>query len=657
MIYIGMNTETLLKLLKTTNETQKDGTLKIKIEDTLQNYITYFKNDERYVGKLTSETFTENKKNYIRYLFDGASFSVNNSDNVILQALIDIENDTITLKKVNDVVKAIKFICNENKTCLDVKNDVQSENISLKYQPEFDEIESLLDEITNDDTIKAKNDWSEYRDWKNIYALKTYNADGEVTGIDSCYDNIVQWLENFPKTKGRIKYNDKSKRVEFNNKIYGDNDVHSIMGWLNKYFIRKYSNVKGLNEAIKGCANKHHYNPFKQYLDSLNYDDSKDWIKYLLDEVLKCEFTDEYGELFYEELRLWLYAAVKRVYEPGCKFDNILVFVSENGGTGKTSMIEQLFKINNTDYAKTVDASQQLNMNDRFFQQCSCNVCVNFDEVAMKSANVNKIKTMLTQTSDEWHTLYAVADEPVKRDFVFAGSTNNTDFLKDYTSMFERRWWIIKVTEDTTNGIRVNTMFNDEELNLRDKIWAQVKHMYDNKQINALYITQGSALGLKLEALQRGYKASNNESYEEIKQILNMHWGFTDDKRFVNIDNFVKQYKFGDVADYCKRRNKEIYDNLQNEHYTQRPEDVYYRFYGKVDRWPITSLYNLLDRLGIDYTKQSLANEIRYGNEFERKYIRFGDKTLYALMRKTQTKLTKIINDYYESEKDNAIPF
>ena len=536
--------------------------------------------------------------------------------------------------------------------------------VDSKYSSEFFEIEDLLDEIENDETlIDEKDDWIAYREWKNNIAIKTVNNDGEVTGIDSCYDNIVGWLEHYPPLNGQIKYNDKSNRVDIWGDIYDDNTVYTIMSYLNKHFIRKYSNIKGLNEAIKGCANKHHYDPFKNYIESLTYDDSRDWIEYLLTDVLKVEMWEEYSDLYKAELRMWLYAAIKRVYEPGCKFDNILVFVSKNGGTGKTSVIENLFDVNGQSYSKIVDASQQINMNDRFFQQCASNVCINFDEVAMKSANVNKIKTMLTQQSDEWHTLYAVADAPTKRSFVFAGSTNNTDFLKDYTTMFERRWWIIKVTEDTSNGIHVNSIFNDKELNLRDKIWAQVKHMYDMKSETNLYITQGSELGNKLEVLQRGYKASNNEDYAEIVDIMQMDWGFFDYDKFVNVDSLVKQYKSGDNIRYCTRRNYEVKELKNKEGYIMKPEDMEYVCYGQIDKWPVTLLHELLDKLGIRYTKQSLNNELEYANEFEKKVARCvmnNGKPCAAWCRKedTPTHNFKIKEDITnESEGSFELPF
>lgn len=555
---------------------------------------------------------------------------------------------------------ALLHVAKQNK--LEDTNDII---VSSNYSSEFFEIEDLLDDIENDDTINDVDDWTEYRNWKNNESIKTVNADGEVTGIDPCYDNIVGWLEHFPLTKNNIKYNDKSNRIDFNGKIIDDNDVHTILSLCNKFFIRKYSNVKGMFEAIKGCANNHHYNPVKTYLESLNYDDSKDWFEYLIKNVLNAEMWDEYGDLYLAEFRKWMTACVKRIYHPGSKFDNILVLVSKNQGTGKSTVWEKLFNINGENFSKIVDASQDIPSGDRFIQQCAAKICINFDEIAMKSKNVNKIKTMLTQQSDEWHTLYSVADAPRDRDYLFVGTTNNKDFLKDYTSMFERRWWIIKVTEDSRNGVHINKIFDDKKLNLQDKIWAQAKHMYDNNEETELYIAHMSELGKKLELLQRGYKASNNEYYAEIVDIMQMDWGFFDNKKTVNIDSLVKQYKSGNAIEYCRRRNSEVEALSHKDGYVMKPDDIQYTYYGQIDRWPVTLLCDLLDKLGIHYTQQSLNNELEYANEFEKKYARCqinNNKPCWSWCRTEDTPTHKFISQqeeefFNESTGSYELPF
>ena len=214
-------------------------------------------------------------------------------------------------------------------------------------------------------------------------------------------------------------------------------------------------------------------------------------------------------------------------------------------------------------------------------------------------------------------------------------------------------------------GVNVNNIFNDKELNLRDKIWAQVKHMYDNKTETNLYITQGSELGDKLAVLQRGYKASNNEDYAEIVNIMQMDWGFFNEYKFVNVDSLVKQYKSGDVLKYCERRNSELNELRHKEGYIMKPDDLDYVCYGQIDRWPITLLYELLYKLNISFTKQSLNNELEYSNEFIRKRARCQMKngeTCAAWCRTEDTPTHKFISQqekefFNESKGSNELPF
>ena len=619
-----------------------------EINDIIKSYEDVFEDDSYFKDKITFKNrfiYFDNKR--LDWKKDKSLFRT------IVARSLDIKKTDIDYDILNVALMNVAKQHQEEDT-----NDLI---VAKKYAAEFFEIEDLLDEIENDETLSdEKDDWAAYRDWKNNVALKTYNSDGEVTGISDCYDNIVGWLDNYPVTKGKLRYNELSLREDIWDRMLENNDIHTIMNMLNKHFIRDYSKLKGLREAISGCANRHHYNPFKEYIEGLRYDDSRDWIEFLVKDVLKAEMYEEYGDLYVAEMKKWIYACVKRIYEPGSKFDNILVLVSENQGTGKSSIWERLFRINDESLCKVINASQDIPQGDRFAQQCAAKVCINFDEIATKAKNVNIIKTMLSQQNDEFHKLYDMVDAPVNRKYVFVGTTNNNDVLKDYTSMFERRWWFIKITEDTCNGVYINTLFDDKELKLRDNIWAQAKHMYDNKTEQDLYITEDSELGQKLMKLQRGYKASNNEDYEQIVTIMQMDWGFFDEKKMVNIDSLIKQYKSGDVIKYCKDRNAELEQLFSRDDYIAKPEDKKYVCYGQIDVWPVALLNELLNKLGIKYTRQSLNNELKHANEFIKKNYRSvinNNNTCLSWVRKEETPVNKFNEVNYESEGVNELPF
>ena len=144
-----------------------------------------------------------------------------------------------------------------------------------------------------------------------------------------------------------------------------------------------------------------------------------------------------------------------------------------------------------------------------------------------------------------------------------------------------------------------------------------------------------------------------------------MDWGFFNEDKFVNVDSLVKQYKSGDVINYCERRNSELNELRHKEGYIMKPDDLEYVCYGQIDRWPITLLYELLYKLNISFTKQSLNNELEYSNEFIRKRARCPMKngeTCAAWCRTEDTTINKFILQqekefFNESKGSNELPF
>ena len=97
----------------------------------------------------------------------------------------------------------------------------------------------------------------------------------------------------------------------------------------------KYSKNR-MEDAIIFVAHKRTVNLPAMYMKSLNYD-GKDYIKNLLPKYLGAEDT---------ALNAWimehiLVGMVKRVFNPGCKFDELMALTGIQG-LGKTSFIEKL---------------------------------------------------------------------------------------------------------------------------------------------------------------------------------------------------------------------------------------------------------------------------------------------------------------------------
>ena len=87
------------------------------------------------------------------------------------------------------------------------------------------------------------------------------------------------------------------------------------------------------NDAAVQLCLQHQFDPVRQYLDGLEWDGTK-----RLDNWMVTYLGAEDTELTRAIGRLALVAAVRRVRQPGCKFDQITVLEGPEG-TGKSSTI------------------------------------------------------------------------------------------------------------------------------------------------------------------------------------------------------------------------------------------------------------------------------------------------------------------------------
>ena len=135
--------------------------------------------------------------------------------------------------------------------------------------------------------------------------------------------------------------------------------------------------------------------------------------------------------------RLTLVAAVRRVRQPGCKFDQIPVLEGPEG-TGKSSAIEILAgKENFSD--QTI-----LGLDDRQQQEAVRGAWLFeiADLAGMSKADVDKTKAFASRLSDRARPAYGRAVWALPRRCIFIATTNNETYLKSQTG--NRRFWPVK---------------------------------------------------------------------------------------------------------------------------------------------------------------------------------------------------------------------
>ena len=482
--------------------------------------------------------------------------------------------------------------------CINKNEDINVKNIDT-------ELSDIIDIINEDNNI-PKSDWEQYKHWKEYEAIWNIDKDGEKTSLADCFENIVGFIENFPKTKNKIKFNKIRNIVEYDGRQVVDADYHTIMNYINRYFMPKFSKLKMIKDAVDNIGFKNTFNRWTEYFDSLEYvDDGIDYIEYTIKEVLCCEEQEKYYDLYYETIKIMLLANMSRIYNKELygkptKYDTVVALCGENGGSGKTTFFERLYDIDNNGntYCYVVAGDSFQPKDKDFIERSHQCVCLFLDEVSMRRAIVTSVKGYITQQDDRFRKSYGFNCESHMWGFIIVASSNNRDILKDYTTDNERRWAIIKISENTKNYENVNKAFDN---GFRDKLWAFIKHIYDTESFK-LYMTDDRLINLEAE-IQRDYKASNNEDYHTIiYDLLEREYGFYDEN-YIDVDSIVAQYKYNNSWEWCVSHNDEYKikeeKSIKGE-YIMKPDDREILYWGKIDRIQKTILYEILGKLKID---------------------------------------------------------
>ena len=536
----------------------------------------------------------------------------------------NIEKDILYVnnQEVNEyiarvIIAQIKRQCNKEVDIETIKK-VLSDKGSFTIKEEDKELTDLFDLVDKDNNI-AESEWKEYLKWKKEEALWKTDKDGVKTSLIECLQNIIGFFNHFPKYKGKIYKNKIRGYAELNGKQITDEEINKMAADLIKYMLPNYSSIKGVRDAIMNIAYTNEINIIKKWMEDNYkeyYDSKNDYIDILLNDIFRCEDLKIYKDLYYAEIKMHLIASLKKMCyaktEAEYKYDNILVLCSVQGGTGKTSFCEYLYTFDNICYANIWEPESINFSNKDFLEQLHDSASNVFDEVSVKRSIFNAVKSFISKKNDKFRRSYGYVANNNMRKFVLWGTSNNNDFLKDYTAGLERRWMIIHISEDKMNGVYLKEKMTKDNYLFVRRLWAQVMHMYKEEPNIEMYLNH--SWDDLLFKLQRDYKASNNEEYDTIiNDLLEREYGFYD-KYEIDADAIVSQYKYGNSFEWCSKHNNE-YNQKENKsragEYIMKADDREIEYWGKIDRIQKTILYDILNKLHIDYTKPTLAAEMK----------------------------------------------
>jgi putative DNA primase/helicase len=293
--------------------------------------------------------------------------------------------------------------------------------------------------------------------------------------------NAITALREAPEWQGVIAYNEFRGRAVICGKApwmtefrepedWSDHTVILATVWLQQQGVDVTPQTAG--QAIHTVARDHTFHPVREYLDSLKWDGKArltNWLPYYLGvepDPIENENDKEETERWNLQLSYihavgprFLISAVARIFQPGAKADCALILVGPQGAL-KSTAIRTLSSPWFTDDVADVgnkDAQMQI-----------CGVwIVEFAELtAFRRGESERIKGFMSRAVDRFRPPFGhhIVEQP--RQCVFAGSTNEKEFLRDPTG--QRRWWSVEC------GKIVIPELNKD----RDQLWAEACHRY-----------------------------------------------------------------------------------------------------------------------------------------------------------------------------------
>ena len=293
-------------------------------------------------------------------------------------------------------------------------------------------------------------------------------------GTANTIQNCITVFENDPLFAGKISRN---LLTETNDMIgefpwrrdttrFDDQDLPHVLLYFEQYYgIRS---EKCIDNAFRVVASQHSFHPIQDYLKGLRWDGAFR-IRNALHHFLGAEVSD-YNE---ECLRVFMLGAVKRIFEPGAKFDLMMVLTGGQGA-GKSTFLRFLAIRDEwfSDDLKKLD-------DEKIYQRLAGHWILEMSEmVATANAkSIEDIKSFLSRSKDTYKFPYDRYAADHLRQCVFAGTTNKMDFLPMDRSG-NRRFLPVQVHPE-----QAETHILADEAASRayiDQMWAEIMAIYES---------------------------------------------------------------------------------------------------------------------------------------------------------------------------------
>lgn len=404
---------------------------------------------------------------------------------------------------------------------------------SYKAMQEFCTEDDMVKKVLSKERMEQANSEFNITD-ENWQEKLSINKNGQ---IKDDLQNLVLIIQNDENLKV-IAYNQHRDGIDVKGDLpwkqiksgWNDSDMSSLKVYFDKtYGVWSPTKIK---EALIAVAAQRAFHPIKDYLNYLPKWDGIERLDTLLIDYLGAE-DNKYSRAV---IRKTLVAAVARIYEPGTKFDSVLIL---NGpqGIGKSTFFARLGSKWFSDSLTITD------MRDKAAaEKLQGYWLLELGELAgIKKTDVETVKSFVSRTDDKYRASYGVNVESHPRQCVIVGSTNSeSGFLRDITG--NRRFWPVRVS-----GSSEKKAWDLKDI---DQIWAEALYVY--KKGEDLFL-KGDEAQIAMSEQADAMETDDREGLvrEYLEKLLPENWS---EMNLYERRNFLTGGDFGNAIEGTVKR-------------------------------------------------------------------------------------------------------
>ncbi len=325
--------------------------------------------------------------------------------------------------------------------------------LARPYLPPQEQVQPLSNDDDAESTASLLDGHSCETMWEYLGLARMKNG-----AVHCNTDNVVRILDGIKEFKNFVWFD------EFHNKLFtkldgptrewtDDDDLTMMILIQNKLGLTKI-NERNITQAVRYLAKRDTRNEPKEWMESLVWDKVN-----RLDVFFNKCFGSEDTDYSRAASKNWFIGMVARVFNPGCKVDNMVILEASQGKQKSTA----LDVIGSPWYT---EVNEPVTSKD-FYLSIQGRLLIEISELdAFSRAESNTIKKVITCREDRFRPPYGRSTESFPRKCVFVGSTNEKHYMRDDTG--GRRFWPIKTGDIDIDLIRAQ----------KDQLFAEAVFRY-----------------------------------------------------------------------------------------------------------------------------------------------------------------------------------